>query len=104
LRNAGLRVVLAPCSHIKFTWGRESNGDKCYPREVAAPEGRGGEKMRFEVVAPNGCDIRSDKRLKRVIIRADNAQDEKDLYELMGHIQIVRNNQGCEKLQREAGK
>ena len=45
--------------------------------------------MRFEIFAPKRKGIGSDKVLRKVVITTDNAQDEKDLYELMGHIHIV---------------
>lgn len=46
--------------------------------------------MTIDLVAPNGCGIRHDKRLKKVVFRAENVQDQEELYQLVERIKIFR--------------
>lgn len=46
--------------------------------------------MTIELIAPEGCGIKHDRRLKRVVFRAENVQDQEELYALMERIKIFR--------------
>jgi len=42
--------------------------------------------MKIDLFSPEGCGIKKDKRLKKVIIKAENVKEQEALYQLMENI------------------
>lgn len=46
--------------------------------------------MKIDLIAPAGCGIRHDKRLRKLVLIAENVKDQEDLYEIANRITVYR--------------
>lgn len=48
--------------------------------------------MIIDIIALKGCGIKADKRLQKIVIRAENVADQEKLYKLAGLIRIAEHS------------
>jgi hypothetical protein len=60
--------------------------------------------MTIDLIAPDGCGIKRDKRLKKVVFRAENVKDQEELYELMERVKIFRGKYLLDERARPEGQ